>query len=432
MFHALADVLPDAAVFTVDAERNITFWSAGAERLLGYRADQVTGAYCLKSNRCMSCLARCGLSEKGDIAGTRLVLIAADGGKVAVRKYARALRGPGGEFLGGVEVLVPDRAEAAVAAPPVDPPGAQRFHGLVSADPGMHRVFDIVRNVADSDATVLVRGESGTGKDLLAQIIHLMSPAHNEPFLKIDCASLPPDLVESELFGHERGAFTGADAQKRGRLEMAGAGTIVLDEVAALGFGAQAKLLRVIEEKKFQRLGGNDTIRIAARLIALTNADLEKAVAQRMFREDLYYRLNVFPIVIPPLRNRRADIVPLAERLLQQLCDLHHRPPARLSARAAAVLAAYDFPGNGRELKNMLERGVIYSGAEEIRVEDLPAHLENGALQRQRNMMTLEDMEREYIAEVLDHTRGRKTEAAEILGISRKTLLEKRKRYKLD
>ncbi len=301
----------------------------------------------------------------------------------------------------------------------------------IAEDPQSTKVLEIARKVAATPATVLIRGESGTGKDLLAQVIHYLGPAHNEPFLKIDCASLPAELVESELFGHERGAFTGADAQKRGRLELAGGGTIVLDEIGALTLPMQAKLLRVIEEKKFERLGGNASLQIQARIIALTNADLEHAVQQGAFREDLYYRLNVFPIQIPPLRDRRADILPLAAHLLAGLCELHRRPPMRLTAKAAAALEGHDFPGNGRELKNILERAVIYASGDEITLEHLPPHLSEGKTEKGAKM-TLEDLERQYIAEVLDYTRGKKTRAAQILGISRKTLLEKRKRYKLD
>lgn len=292
-------------------------------------------------------------------------------------------------------------------------------------------LLELVRKVAATGTTILIRGESGTGKDLLAQIIHLLSPRRNGPFVKIDCASLPVELIESELFGHERGAFTGADAQKRGRLELGDEGTVVLDEVAALPLESQAKLLRVIEEKSFQRLGGTTTIRVNARLIALSNADLERAVADHAFREDLYYRLNVVPIVVPPLRERRPDIVPLANRLLASICELHRRPPLTLTAPAKAALEAHDFPGNGRELKNMLERAVIYAGDAHIDIEALPAHLHQGKSHHPK-MMTLDEVERSHIANVLDHTHGRKSQAAEILGISRKTLLEKRKRYKLD
>ena len=301
----------------------------------------------------------------------------------------------------------------------------------VAQDPQSRRIAEITRKVALTSTTVLSRGESGTGKDLLAQMIHYLGPAHDEPLLKIDCASLPAELVESELFGHERGAFTGAEAQKRGRLELAGEGTIVLDEVAALTMPMQAKLLRVIEEKQFERLGGTSAIHIRARLIALTNADLEQAVARRDFREDLYFRLNVFPILIPPLRKRPSDILPLAEHLLASLAEVHRRRPMRLAPKAATALQQYDFPGNIRELKNLLERALIYASGQEIGLEQLPAHLSEGE-PAVEGKPTLAELERRYIAEVLDHTHGRKSRAAQILGISRKTLLEKRKRYGLD
>ncbi len=303
----------------------------------------------------------------------------------------------------------------------------------VSGDPASQRILEMARKVAATSSTLLLRGESGTGKDLLAQVIHYISPQREEPYIKIDCASLPPELVESELFGHERGAFTGASSQKRGRLEMAGSGAIVLDEVAALTLPMQAKILRVVEERKFERLGGNATLKIDSRLIALTHADLETAVRMRAFREDLYYRLNVVPIEIPPLRARRGDILPMAESMLEKLCAIHRKPPMTLSPTVRKALQVYDFPGNGRELRNILERAVLVSAGNEVLTSHLPAHLAEvrpgAGIER---LLSLEDMEQQYIAEVLDHTHGRKSRAAKILGISRKTLLEKRKRYNLD
>lgn len=299
---------------------------------------------------------------------------------------------------------------------------------FVARDPKTIKLLEQVQKVAPTDATVLIRGESGTGKDLLAELIHFLSERAGEPFVKIDCASLPHELVESELFGYEKGAFTGASEAKRGRLEFAGRGTLVLDEIAALSMPAQAKLLRVIEERKFDRLGGTRPVSVEARLIALTNIDLEHAVARKTFREDLYYRLNVVPLALPPLRERAADVAPLAERLLAQLAEVHRRPGMSLAAPAVRALEEYQFPGNVRELRNLLERALVYGTGPEIRVEDLPAHVAGGKAKKQ----TLAELERAYIAEVLEHTRGRKSQAAAILGISRKTLLEKRKRYGLD
>src|SRR3954465_7987821 len=286
-----------------------------------------------------------------------------------------------------------------------------------------------VEKVAPTGATILIRGESGTGKDLLAELIHFLSTRAGEPFVKIDCAALPHELVESELFGYEKGAFTGATEMKRGRLEFAGAGTLVLDEIAALSMPAQAKLLRVIEERKFDRLGGSKPVSVEARLVALTNVDLEHAVARRTFREDLYYRLNVVPLAVPALRERPGDIAPLALHLLAQLAEVHRKPAPKFSSAALRALQQYAFPGNVRELRNIIERAVVYGNGPEILVEDLPAHVAGATA---GGKQTLEQLERAYIAEVLEFTHGKKAQAAGILGISRKTLLEKRKRYGLD
>jgi len=301
----------------------------------------------------------------------------------------------------------------------------------VAADPKSLDLLEKAQKIAASASTVLIRGESGTGKDLLASLIHYLGPNADEPLVHIDCASLPHELVESELFGYERGAFTGATQMKRGRLELAGSGTIVLDEVGALSMPIQAKLLRVIEEKQFQRLGGSRDVRVHARIIALTNIDLESAVARHTFRQDLYYRLNVIPLAVPALRERADDVRPLAQHLLAQLCEVHRKPHMTIAAPALAALENHPFPGNIRELRNILERAVIYSSASEVALEDLPAHVREAAGASAKKM-SLEDLERMYIAEILDYTRGKKTRAARILGISRKTLLEKRKRYGLD
>lgn len=309
------------------------------------------------------------------------------------------------------------------------PEAAAVLSQYIAADPVSLRLLEQVRKLAQTSSTLLIRGESGTGKDLLAFIIHYLGPNADEPIINIDCASLPHELIESELFGYERGAFTGATHLKRGRMEMAGDGTLVLNEIAALTTPMQAKLLRAIEEHKLDRLGGTQPIPLRARLVSITNVDLEQAVARKAFREDLYYRLNVVPLVLSPLRERRGDILPLAEHFLEQLAEIHRRPKNKLSSQAAAALEAHDFPGNVRELRNILERAVIHGSGTRIELEDLPSYMQGKSSHRRE---TLEVLERAYIAEILDHTRGKKSKAAEILGISRKTLLEKRKRYKLD
>ena len=303
---------------------------------------------------------------------------------------------------------------------------------FVATDPASRAVVELARKVADTSTTVLITGESGTGKDHLARLIHELSPRRDAPYLKIDCASLPQELVESELFGHERGAFTGAVDRKLGRFEMASGGTIVLDEVAALYPATQSKLLRVLEERAFERLGGTETLRIDARLIALTNADLSHAVAAKCFREDLFFRLSVLTIHVPALRQRPADIAPLAEHILARLAAAHGRPDAELSAGAQQAFEAYDWPGNVRQLKNSLERALVFAKSSKLELADLPEDIRMADSGEAGNLRSLEELEREAIQATLETTRYKITRAAEILGISRKTLLDKRKKYGLN
>jgi DNA-binding NtrC family response regulator len=304
----------------------------------------------------------------------------------------------------------------------------------VAEDPASRHVLEIAERVAPAGTTLLICGESGTGKDQLARFIHERGPRREAPYQKIDCASLPPELVESELFGHERGAFTGADEAKRGRLELAGRGTLVLDEVAALGLPVQAKLLRVLEERRFEHLGGTEPLRMDARVIALTNANLQRAVDEHRFRADLFFRLNVLTIEVPPLRTRTADVLPLAADILRRLGPVHGRAEARLDAEVEAALTVYTWPGNVRELKNALERALVFAQQDVLGIDDFPESIRlagraSGAATA--NLRSLEDVEKEAIAATLEATHYKITRAAEILGISRKTLLEKRKKYGL-
>jgi two-component system, NtrC family, response regulator AtoC len=303
----------------------------------------------------------------------------------------------------------------------------------IGADPASLRVLDLAERVADTSTTILITGESGTGKDQLARWIHQRGPRRDAPFLKIDCASLPPELVESELFGHERGAFTGAVARKPGRLELGERGTIVLDEVAALAPGMQAKLLRVLEERTFERLGGTETLRMDARLMALTNTDLAKAVAAGRFREDLFFRLNVLAIGVPPLRERHGDIALLASHFLARLGAVHGRQEVLFDPAVLRLLESYLWPGNVRELKNAIERALIVAQEPVLRPEDFPEILRAATDSHHPggSMRSLEDLERDAIKATLEGTRFKIGRAAQILGISRKTLLEKRKKYGL-
>jgi DNA-binding NtrC family response regulator len=304
----------------------------------------------------------------------------------------------------------------------------------ISVDPASLHLFELAQKVAPAPTTLLITGESGTGKDYLSRAIHEMGPRRDAPYLKIDCASLPPQLVESELFGHEKGSFTGAIERKLGRFELGGAGTIVLDEVAALSAIAQSKMLRVLQERSFERLGGTETIRIEGRLIALTNVDLPAAVSGGRFREDLFFRLSVLTLNVPPLRERRADILAIAEHLLESLRGVHGRRLAQLSDASRRLLAAYDWPGNIRELRNALERAMVFSRADVLEPKDFPENVRTagpGRAGSTANLRSLQEIEKEAIAATLEATHYKIGRAAEILGISRKTLLEKRKKYEL-
>jgi len=309
---------------------------------------------------------------------------------------------------------------------------------MIGADPSMKSVFERVQKAAPIDSAVLVLGESGTGKELVARAIHQASTRKNGPFVKVNCGALPKDLVEGELFGHDKGAFTGAVKEKRGRFELADGGTIFLDEVGDLPLDAQVKLLRVLQEKEFERLGGEKTLRVDVRIVAATNRALKEMVAEGLFREDLYYRLEVIPIVLPPLRQRRQDIPDLVEHFLQKKSSEMGIVPKTLSEMAMTMLKKYNWPGNVRELENMIERLLVLSDGDEIGVADLPFDAqeedivseplpENGLSLNTR----LDSLERDLIVQALEQAEGVKTRAAEILGIKTSALYYKLDKYGL-
>ncbi|UCC75148.1 MAG: sigma-54-dependent Fis family transcriptional regulator [Gemmatimonadota bacterium] len=308
---------------------------------------------------------------------------------------------------------------------------------IVGKSPAIQRVIDLIARVAPSRATVLVTGETGTGKELVARAIHAASNRVNKPFMPINCAAIPENLLESELFGHMKGAFTGAIQNKKGLFEEASGGTVFLDEISTMSMSLQPKLLRVLQEYVIMRVGGRQPIPVNIRLIAATNLDLKKRVAEGYYREDLYYRLNVFPIDVPPLRERQEDIPLLSNYFLQKYSELYTIDPPKLPARTLDRMMGYYWRGNVRELENFIERAVVLhaSGGSATIGFDLPSDAEEkdeGASildQAQKQRWTFEDLEREYIFRVLESVRWKKTEAAEILGIDRRTLYRKLKRY---
>jgi len=301
---------------------------------------------------------------------------------------------------------------------------------LLAFDPRMEAVVGQLRKVAPTNATVLLLGESGTGKELAAWLVHRESPRRDGPFVAVNCAAVSAELVESEMFGHERGAFTGANERRRGRFELADGGTLFLDEVAELALPLQAKLLRVIQERSFERVGGSRRIQVDVRLVAATNKVLEAEMRAGRFREDLYHRLAVFPVSLPPLRERPADILPLAEQLLARIGRELGRPDLKLDSSAHAKLLAHTWPGNVRELGNALERAAILCSGGEIRAADLTlgAAATAGALPT----LTLEALERQAIVEALAATGHHRKKSAERLGIGLRTLYDKLKQYGLE
>jgi DNA-binding NtrC family response regulator len=316
----------------------------------------------------------------------------------------------------------------------------RRFKSIVGKHPRMLEIYDLVARIADTNATVLLTGESGTGKEVLARTIHQQSTRGQRPFVAVNCAAIPAELLESELFGHEKGAFTGAVQTRVGKFEMASTGTLFLDEIGGLRLDLQAKILRGLQEREIERVGGSRTIKIDVRVIAATNRDLKKAVEEGGFREDLYYRLNVVPILLPPLRQRKDDIPPLVDYFLAKYNREFNRKVKGFSAGATAALYEYDWPGNVRELENVIERAVALAKGEIITLRELPLDIsirETEFLDEvQRDRITLRDarnhFERQYILRVLEKVQGNQTEAARLLGLHRNTLAAKMRRVHLE
>ena len=310
------------------------------------------------------------------------------------------------------------------------------FANIVGTSGPMRQVYSQVAQVAPANTTVLVRGESGTGKELIAHAIHYNSPRAKKPFVKVSCAALPDSLIESELFGYERGAFTGAQSRKKGRFELAQGGTLFLDEIGDLNPSTQVKLLRVLQEREFERLGGTEPVKVDVRLIAATNAALEKAIAAGTFREDLHYRLNVFAIFVPPLRERKTDVLLLADHFLERYGVEHGKQVRRISTPAIDILMAYHWPGNVRELENAMERAVLVCDGSVIHAHDLPPSLQtaeaSGTVMSQSLSEAVEAYEKDLIEDAVKATRGNRVKAASLLRSTERIVSYKVKKYEID
>jgi len=300
------------------------------------------------------------------------------------------------------------------------------FEGIIAKSPKMLKIFELIKTIAPTTATVLIIGETGTGKEVIARAVHHQSQRRNKPFIATSCAALPESLLESELFGHEKGSFTGAVERKKGKFEAGDRGTLFLDEIGEINANTQVHLLRALEEKKITRVGGNEEIEVDVRVISATNRDLRSMVKQGKFREDLYYRLNVVKIDLPLLKDRREDILPLAKHFLKKYTEENNKSIKKFSSEVVKFMLNYSWPGNVRELENMIERGVILSKANSITLDELPQDIIHPSPVEGK---TIEAVERNHIINVLEETKGNITKAADILGIRRMTLYNKLKKY---
>lgn len=435
LLEAVFDQLSDALIL-YDLNRMITGVNQAAEELFCMTADEMIGRECGEVFRCSSCDASCGLqmalNESSGAPNGTLRLHTGNGReRLAVIKSSPVHR-PGGD-VGGMVMTVKDITEE------LEPQKRE----VIAESSAMNDVLNFVRRVAASEAaTILIEGENGTGKDLIAKTLHYQSLRQAEPFIAINCAAIPETLLESELFGYEKGAFTDARSQKRGIFELADKGTLFLDEIGEIPLMLQAKMLRVLEEQTFRRLGGLKDISLDLRVVAATNRNLREAVQEGAFRQDLYFRLNVIHITIPPLRERPEDIRPLSDFFI----DLYNRKFKRhitgMSAEAHRMLLAHDWPGNVRELRNAVERAMILEESSEIQPAALPM-----AVGRSSGMspmtqpapqtvlpdmsLSLEDNERQLISRALEKTGGNQTQAAKLLKITRDTLRYKMKKFKI-
>jgi PAS domain S-box-containing protein len=426
-------------VLTVDREGRITSLNRAAQRILSCGQEAAVG-------QASADLLPAGIGGPGSplhetlttgrhVRNREVSIVDPKGRAIPLSLYAGPFRDEAGETLGAVCTLRDLREIERIADE-----RRQRgpFLGIIGNHPRMREVFDLVEMIRDSDSTVLIQGESGTGKGLLAQALHRLSPRHEHPFIKVSCAALPETLLESELFGHERGAFTGAIRDRKGRFELADKGTIFLDEIGDLSPTVQVKLLRVLQEQEFERLGGTQTIRVDVRVIAATHRDLPGLMREGKFREDLYYRLNVIPVQLPALRERRSDVPLLVDHLLDRFASLGKGKAATISPRAMAILMDHPWPGNVRELENALEHAVVCSRGSVIEPEALPRALLVPVQPPAAPASAAPPIpskppadEREQILRALESCRWNRGRAAAQLGIERTTLWRKMQRFKI-
>jgi two-component system, NtrC family, response regulator AtoC len=431
-FAFLLQQCKDLVVFTFDREQRLAFWNQAAERCFDRPASRVLG---LDTNQLASVL-RCPAIAALDLttgSTVECIVQTSTGGQPRdLSLVSRGFVDNAGHLLGGLSLMSP--TPITLPVPTVDPITAATdlpFFGLISRDPSMLQAVQIIRNVAETDSTVLVRGESGTGKEIVARALHALSERRNGPFLAVNCAALTPSLLESELFGHVRGAFTGAIKDHPGLFKRADGGTVFLDEVAELSLDLQAKLLRVLQERAFIPVGGDKAIHVDVRIVSATHRSLREEVKAGRFRDDLMYRLRVVPIFLPPLRERRGDVGLLLRYFIQKHNAVGPRQVLTVAPEAMRQLLDHAWPGNVRELQNVIEYAFAVGRGPELLLDELPPEFRESRIPQTRNLTPSDRSidEAERIRRALADCNGNIEAAAQRLGINRSTLWRKRRRY---
>jgi len=421
-------------VFTVDAEKHITFFNRSAARITGFTAKEAIGQPCRDIFRADVCGERCILDEikktKGSVTERRVTMVDRHGRSLMVCVNAGALRDSRGRYVGGIETFRDVSTEEELRRRIEK---SYTFQDIVSRHPRMHEIFAILPDVAASKVPVLIEGESGTGKELLARAIHNLSDRKNGPFVAISCGALPDTLLESELFGYRKGAFTDAKTDKPGRFDAARGGTLFLDEIGNVSAAMQVRLLRVLQEKTYEPLGSSVPVRSDVRIIAATNRPLSDLIRAGTFRQDLYYRLNVLRLELPPLKDRRCDIPLLVEHFRRRLNAETDKNIERIDPAVLDVLMRHEFPGNIRELENIMQHAFVLCRGSTMDLVHLPGELPAAAeSERSPAPLTLRSLERRAVQEALQHHGGNRTAAAKQLGIDPSTLYRKMHRYGIE